>query len=128
MMFVLYFDPEKSKSVAHSLGIQKGLIGIVNAFASEKMSAENNIVIAHELLHTVGASDKYNLQTNQPIFPIGFAEPDRDPTFPQTKAEIMGGRIPVDQANAEIPTGLDKTVLGETTALEIRWLNGDNNL
>ena len=127
MIFVLYFDPENNKSVSHSLGLQKGLVGIVNAFASEKMAAENNIVITHELLHTVGASDKYSPGTNQPIFPVGYAEPDLAPTLPQTKAEIMGGRIPITETKAEIPTGLDKTVLGEATALEIRWLTEHSN-
>ena len=33
-LFLVYFDPEESSTVAHSLGLQKGLIGIVNVFAS----------------------------------------------------------------------------------------------
>ena len=35
-MFVLYHDPgSQSQRVSHSLGLQKGLIGVVNAFASD---------------------------------------------------------------------------------------------
>jgi hypothetical protein len=59
-MFVLYFDPKETDTVAHSLGIEKGAIGVVNAFATEKMAGSNNVVIAHELLHTMGATDKYD--------------------------------------------------------------------
>ena len=121
-MFVIYFDPEESQRLAHSLGLQKGLIGVVNAFADDEMSKENNIVIAHELLHTVGASDKYDPRTNQPLFPIGFAEPDREPSLPQKKAEIMAGRIPVDVNKTISPKSLKKVLLGETTATEIRWI------
>ena len=56
-MYVQFFDPERSPALAHSLGLQKGLIGVVNAFASKTMKTQNHIIIAHELLHTVGASD-----------------------------------------------------------------------
>ena len=87
---------------------------------------ENNIVIAHELLHTVGASDKYDPRTNQPLFPIGFAEPDREPSLPQKKAEIMAGRIPVDVNKTKSPKSLKKVLVGETTATEIRWLALDD--
>ena len=70
-LFVLYFDPAKKPVLAHSIALQKGLIGRVNVFASHEMSKQNNVIIAHEFLHTLGASDKYDLATNQPIFPIG---------------------------------------------------------
>ena len=63
--------------VATRSGLQKGLIGVVNAFASDEQAAQNNVVIAHELLHTVGATDKYDPRTNQPSHPDGYAEPDR---------------------------------------------------
>ena len=125
-VFVIYFDPEKQNRVAHSLGLQKGLIGVVNAFADEKMDDENNVVITHEILHTVGATDKYDPNTNLPVYPVGYAEPDNDPLLPQEKAEIMAGRIPVEENKAEIPRGLKETVVGATTAMEIRWMTGNN--
>lgn len=88
-IFVQYFDPEQTSAVAHSLGLQKGLIGVVNAFASKDMKKENHVIIAHELLHTVGAIDKYNPDTNQPLYPVGYANPHQSPLLPQKKAEIM---------------------------------------
>ena len=74
-MFVLYHDPELTSSVPHSLGLQKGLLGVVYAFADASMTASNNIVIAHEFLHTVGATDKYDPANDQPQFPDGYADP-----------------------------------------------------
>ncbi|MGB1801279.1 MAG: hypothetical protein ACPHLK_10705 [Gammaproteobacteria bacterium] len=121
-IYVLYFDPEITKTVAHSLGLQKGLVGIVNAFASKKMKKENNVIIAHELLHTVGAIDKYDPKTNQPLYPIGYANAAQSPLHPQKQAEIMAGRIAVSENKAEQAEKLEKVIIGESTAIEINWL------
>jgi hypothetical protein len=123
-MFVLYHDPDKVTRVAHSLGLQKGLIGVVNAFASETQAAQNNVIIAHELLHTVGATDKYDAisGSNLPVFPDGYAEPDKSPLLPQAYAEIMGGRVPLSEREAEIPDSLDQVLVGPATAREINWV------
>jgi hypothetical protein len=121
-MFVLYHDPERVTRVPHSLGLQKGLIGVVYAFASRSQAAQNNVVIAHELLHTLGATDKYDPHTNQPLHPAGYAEPDRQPLLPQRFAELMAGRVPLAPDEAEMPAGLEQVLVGEETAREIRWL------
>src|SRR5262249_43264658 len=108
--------------LAHSIGLQKGLLGVVNAFASAAMDAENNVVITHELLHTFGATDKYDPASNRPLFPEGYAQPTARPLYPQRKAEIMAGRIPINPEQAEAPRGLDEVVIGGRTAQEINWL------
>jgi len=120
-LFVQYFDPERVKRLDHSLGLEKGMIGVIKAFASTKLAARNNVVITHELLHTLGATDKYDLRTNQPRFPDGYADPQWKPLYPQRRAEIMAGRIPRSPAEAVIPHGLDETIVGPATAGEIRW-------
>ncbi|MCK5363546.1 MAG: hypothetical protein KAR22_11285 [Gammaproteobacteria bacterium] len=120
-IFVRYFDPDSNPRLAHSLGLQKGLIGVVNAFAAREQAGSNKVIIAHELLHTLGASDKYDPSTGQPIFPGGYAEPDADPALPQELAELMAGRIPVSAAESQIPRSLNEVVIGTKTAQEIRW-------
>jgi hypothetical protein len=120
-MFVVYYDPARYKRLQHSLGLQKGLIGVVNAFAARHLAQRNNVVIAHEFLHTLGASDKYHADSNLPLYPVGYADPDRRPRYPQRKAEIMGGRIPLSEQHAVMPDSLSECVIGPATALEIRW-------
>ena len=120
-MFVLYHDPSTVQTVPDSHGMQKGLIGVVHTFALQSMAGSNNIVIAHELLHTLGATDKYDLVSGAPLFPSGFAEPDRKPLYPQEKAEIMAGRRPLSAQDAQMPAGLGTVVVGPATATEIRW-------
>ena len=121
-MFLLYFDPAQTRRLAHSTGLQKGLIGRVNVFASRDMAKQNNVVITHEFLHTLGATDKYDVATNQPLFPDGYANPDLKPLLPQRYAEIMAGRTPLSQTEAITPSSLDDALIGNKTAQEINWL------
>ena len=121
-VFALYHDPKLVNSLPHSLGLQKGLISVVYAFAAPHMSESNNVVIAHEIMHTVGASDKYDSKSGLPIYPDGYAEPNLKPRYPQLKAEIMGGRIPLGEKDAQIPRSLKQVVVGQQTAIELDWL------
>lgn len=120
-LFVLLHDPERTTRVPHSVGLQKGLVGVVHAFADDGMTSQNAIVLAHELLHTLGATDKYDLATGLPLWPEGYADPDADPRLPQVAAEIMAGRIPLAEGEAEMPASLADVVVGEATAAEINW-------
>ena len=119
-LFVLYHPLQYNQALPHSHGLQKGLLGVVHVFASDVQRAQNNFVIAHELLHTVGATDKYDAN-GQPLNPIGLADPYAQPPYPQYKAEIMGGRMALSADRAEIPRGLEEAVVGYATAAEIGW-------
>jgi hypothetical protein len=120
-MFVLYHDPALTPTVPHSLGLTKGLIGVVYAFAAPEMNDENNVVIAHEMLHTVGATDKYNAVDDAPRFPDGYGDPGQRPLFPQRTAELMAGRRMLAPDKWQQAASLDDVVIGPVTALEIRW-------
>lgn len=120
-LFVLYHDPALTPTVPHSLGLTKGLIGVVYAFAAAGMSGANNVVIAHELLHTVGATDKYRLADNAPRFPDGYGDPGQQPLYPQPAAELMAGRRMLAPDKWQQAQSLDEVVIGAATALEIRW-------
>jgi hypothetical protein len=120
-IFVLYHDPASKQSVPHSHGLQKGLVGVVHAFADPGMGGANNIVIAHETLHTLGATDKYDMQTGHPTYPAGYGEPDREPRFPQRYAEIMAGQKALSESEHEMPATLRDVRVGPETAAEIGW-------
>jgi len=119
-LFVLYHPLEFNRALPHSHGLQKGLLGVVHVFASDAQRAQNNFVIAHELLHTLGATDKYDAN-GQPLYPIGVADPNSQPPYPQYRAEIMGGRVALSPNRSEIPAGLEEAVVGFATAAEIGW-------
>lgn len=121
-LYLLYFDAATHHTLPHSAALIKGRIGLVNVFADPSYAQQNMVVIAHELLHTVGASDKYDLSNNLPLYPAGLAEPEKQPRYPQDFAELMAGRLPLSADKAEIPAGLSQTLIGEQTAREIGWI------
>jgi hypothetical protein len=121
-LFVIYHDPRLSPRVPHSLALREAQLGVVHAFADERQHRTNAVVIAHELLHVLGATDKYDPATLQPLWPDGYADPEAEPRLPQALAEIMAGRIPLTTESADIPRSLDQATLGTRTAHEIRWL------
>ncbi len=121
-LYLLYHNPATNQRLSHSTALNKGRIGRVNLFGNKSYAKQNLVILAHELLHTLSATDKYDLETTLPIYPDGFAEPDKSPRYPQDFAELMGGRIPMDETKAEIPKSLAQTLIGEKTAKEIGWL------
>ena len=121
-MFVLYQKDKPSGSMERSVGIKNGSYGVVNAAASRQMAARNRIIITHELLHILGANDKYNPANGQPVPPDGLADPLRSPLYPQKRAEIMAGRIATSLNGWRRPSSLKSCVIGVRTAAEVGWL------
>ena len=120
-IFILYHDPALTPTVPHSLGLAKGLIGVVYAFATPTMTGDNDVIIAHELLHTVGATDKYDPGNDAPRFPDGYGDPRQVPLYPQRTAELMAGRRMLGPSQWQQVATLDDVVIGPETAMEIRW-------
>jgi hypothetical protein len=120
-LFAIYQDWDVGSSIDRSTALRKGMIVIANLFAEQSARGSNQMIVAHELLHTLGATDKYDPSTNLPSFPAGFADPDQSPAYPQRRAELMAGRIPIDSDTAEIPQSLLEVTIGPLTAREIGW-------
>jgi len=121
VLLVVHHELRDGLPVERSGALRKGLIAVAHVIAEHAAREANRVVMAHEVLHTLGATDKYDPVTNMPIFPFGYAEPDRAPLHPQDKAELMGGRVPRSPREAEIPRDLSQVVIGPATALEIGW-------
>lgn len=122
-MFLMLHNAGGTAEMGISVGMRKGRYGIVKAFASESMEATNLVVFTHEMLHVLGASDKYVLSTGDPIFPHGFADPQQRPLFPQVRAEIMGGAIPLNAVSSAMPESLHECKIGRVTAEEIGFFD-----
>jgi hypothetical protein len=121
-MFLVYHDPALASRLPHSAGLQRGLTAVVHVFASRSQEAQNRIVMAHELLHTFGATDKYDPATGLPKYPDGFADPQLSPRYPQQLAEIMAVKTPLSATDARMPESLDDERIGPLTAREIGWV------
>lgn len=97
-----------------------GRIGIVEVELDDTMVDFALFVAAHELFHTLGATDKYDA-TGRALVPEGIAEPDRIPLYPQRYAEIMARLIPLGPMTERPPEGLEELRIGIHTAREIGW-------
>ena len=118
-VFAIYHGRSGESERGLSVGMRKGLFGVTNLFAADAMNTRNQVVIAHELLHVFGASDKYSLGSTEPTYPEGYADPNQQPLFPQERCEIMGGRIPLSAVDSIMPASLSQCIIGIDTAREI---------
>lgn len=122
-VYVNYYSDDEN-APTQSLAFQVGTFAILNLHADESMKPYDNVIVAHEILHFFGANDRYD-ETLNPIYPVGYAEPYKIPTFPQNKAEIMGGYIPISKNNSVAAT-LDEVVINPITAKEVMWIKPFN--
>jgi hypothetical protein len=121
-VFAMYQAGDGRRAAPDSTGLQKGLIAIAQIFCGSDAVAANAMVVTHELLHTLGATDKYDRRTGQPLAPQGLGDPGLSPLYPQSTGEIMAGRIATSAHTALIPDSLDQMTVGPGTAREIGWL------
>ncbi|MDO4896101.1 MAG: hypothetical protein Q3971_01955 [Moraxella sp.] len=120
-LFLQYHSLNKKVLTETSTALQNGRIGVVNLFGTPAKTANNNVVIAHESLHAFGASDKYDLSNGIPMYPHGYANPTQNPRYPQTHAELMAVHIPTSPTKFDMARDLTQTVVGEMTAMEMKW-------
>jgi len=119
-LYVLYQTPKHNQALPHSTGLQNGLIGLIHARAKPQLRRHNNVVLVHELLHILGAADKYDLNNGRPIYPHGYAQPRQ--RYPQRYAEVMARAIPISDTDYEVAQRLSQTLVGKKTAAEIGWI------
>lgn len=123
VLYLNYYSPKTRQRLLHSTALERGRIGSVNLFSDAQQNAQNDVVIAHELLHAFGATDKYVLSTGQPMYPDGYADSQQQPLLPQHMAELMAGYIPITPQQSKMPENLEQTKVGAVTAKEIGWVN-----
>ena len=97
-----------------------GRLGTVEVELDGSMADFALFVAAHELFHTLGASDKYD-EAGHTLIPAGLAEPERVPPWPQSFVEVMARDRPVAEGVEQPPGGLDELAVGPATAREVGW-------
>jgi len=121
-LYVIYKAIENTvPQMEVSVGLRKGLMGIVNTSPDSKAQEYTNIIITHEMLHTFGATDKYDYTTLMPNHPDGYADSEKKPLYPQNHGEIMAVRIPKSPDSFSMPKSLNNVIIGDKTCTEIKW-------
>ena len=79
-------------------------------------------MITHEILHTLGASDKYDLATLAPLYPAVMPSPIAIRcTRRYSPRSWPAGAPPMNTLRNAGIAGL--VLVGDDTALEIRWMS-----
>jgi hypothetical protein len=113
-------QPGRAARFVEGVGEAGGEVGVVSVDLDVSMVQAAWTAVIHEVLHTLGASDKYDA-SGRALYPDGFAEPARVPPYPQRLAEIMVGEIPLAPDRGKLPLTLDQVRVGASTAREIGW-------
>ncbi len=121
-IFVIYTGADGDVA-AHSRGSEKGRLGIAWIDLEEFNPAYAVVTLAHELAHTLGASDRYDDADFRAMWPEGYIEPFKEPLYPQRYAELMAVDIPLDTDVEVEPRGLSQVRIGHATAAELGWLS-----
>jgi hypothetical protein len=102
------------------LGQDGGRIAVASIELSEHSVDFGLFVIAHELFHLLGASDRYAAD-GKAVIPEGLGEPELEPRYPQRSVEVMArGRV-LSPGDEVPPSHLDELRVGPMTATEIGW-------
>lgn len=122
-IYVLLSEPKRERlALVEGLGEEDGRIAVTSIELSADSVDFGLFVITHELMHLLGASDRYGPDGNARV-PDGLGEPERLPLYPQLTAEVMArGRV-LSPGHEIAPGHLDELAVGQKTATEIGWLD-----
>lgn len=110
----------RGTNFVEGLSEQGGRSGFVEVDLDPTMIDFALFVFTHELCHTLGATDKYDV-SGATMIPEGLAEPEASPLYPQRFVEVMAHGRPVAPGKDRAPEGLRELRVGPITAREIGW-------
>ena len=122
MVMVLVTDDTSGEVEAQSLASRSRRFGVVYLSMEDLDYTYSGLTLLHEIAHAFGATDKYDPDTYQAIWPQGYADPQRAPRHPQEYAELMAGDIPISADDEREILTLDEVQIGVQTAHEIGWV------
>lgn len=117
-LYIYPADKREDYEKQHSVGTTRGRFGVVFLPVGKQSTGRTLCLIAHEVLHTVGASDKYD-ENHFTLFPDGYFDPTK--RYPQEFAEIMSLAFPLAPGKEKDAETLSLSRIGEKTAIEIGW-------
>lgn len=115
----LVLSPATDRSFAEGVAAAGGEVAVVHAALGQGPLLAATAV-AHEVLHAVGATDKYD-PAGHAVAPAGLYQPERAPPYPQARAELMVGELPLAPGRGRLPERAEELGVGPETARELGW-------
>lgn len=111
----------QARKLVEGFSEQGGRVGVARVQLDASTVDLGLSVVAHELMHTLGASDKYAAD-GAALIPMGLGDPEQSPLYPQRRAEVMARNRVVSPGHEVILDTLAELSVGSTTAREIGWI------
>ncbi len=102
------------------IGEAGGRRGLIYADVNATEVTLESVALAHEVLHCLGARDKYDAQGHAAGV-AGLVAPEQVPLYPQPGGEVMVGEVATGPNSGEPIRSLREVHVGPATAREIRW-------
>jgi hypothetical protein len=119
-IYVTAEPPTSKKHMIEGASEPGGRVGVVTVDLDALTIDYALAVIAHELFHTLDATDKYD-EGGHTRVPDGLAEPDLAPRFPQRLVEVMAQGRPTSPTEEKTLDVIDELAVGPATAREVGW-------
>jgi hypothetical protein len=111
---------EGQTTAVEGVAEREGRRGVVVAGLNETELGLELVATLHEVLHCVGATDKYDAE-GRAVVPGGLVDPDASPLYPQPFGEVMVGEVPETEGSGRPIRSLAEARVGPLTAREIGW-------
>jgi hypothetical protein len=119
-IYVLVLPVKDQFQFVEGFSQQGGHLGIARVQVDESTADLALFVVAHELLHTLGASDKYD-SAGEAVLPQGLGDNEQQPLYPQRYAEVMARNRVLAPGHERSVESLSELRVGPWTAREIGW-------
>ena len=120
-IFVVYHEGVDGRSLQHSLGMQKGLTGVVHAFALLATECPEQCYYCPRTLAYSRCQSTSTTVNGLPVYPEGFSEQGDGRIILNMRQKSWRAAERSSPDKAVIPGGLDECVVGYKTAYEIGW-------
>jgi hypothetical protein len=118
---ILVLLGEGTGAPVEGLAEREGKRGVVQSNASETELGLELVATFHEVLHCVGATDKYD-ENGHAVGVTALAEPDLAPLYPQRFGEVMVGEVALAEGSGRPIRDLTEAMVGPETAREVGWV------
>ncbi len=119
-VYVVLSSAASQAQRVEGIGEAGGRRGLVYAEANAADLTLETVALAHELLHCLGATDKYDADGHA-VVPAGLVAPQQVPLYPQPAGEVMAGEVATSESGGRAIRTLLEAQIGPATARELHW-------
>lgn len=119
VIWIHFVEAKQFEQFTESWSSRNDNMSVVKCYTNPGTIETNIMIVLHEFAHLVGAEDHYDPESGFPTNPEGLVEPFSETPYAQNYGELMAGRIPGSEGQADLVRALMNLRLGLYTAYEM---------